>query len=161
MNEAVNACRELLSGRRCCVFLWGGVGCGKTHLTIATVKAWGLSAASEKSGAKFYWSAEFWKLPDWLNMLRRLYSNKADLVDETVQFYAREIGLLALDDLGIEQATPWASEQLYRVIDARCDNRLAMIVTSNVTEASLDPRIVSRLREGRVVCRSPDVRGKL
>ena len=150
MTEARDACLKLLKGDLWCVFMIGGTGNGKTHLAIATLNEW--------SREGHY--GQFWKVPDWLALMRsRVQPDEGQRNSEEVLSAFMEAPMLALDDLGPEKNTPWGDEQLYRLIDRRCDNRMRTIVTSNARKADLDPRIVSRLSEGMVVCRSPDVRG--
>jgi DNA replication protein DnaC len=65
---------------------------------------------------------------------------------------------VVFDDLGAENQTDWAAEQLYRVLDARYDAHLPTIITSNAAQSRLDGRLLSRYAEGLVVCRGEDVR---
>lgn len=162
MGEAVAACQGLLEGGRRCVFLLGGTGNGKTHLAIATIRSWGCSPAARNGRGEFPWAVEFLKVPEWLSDLRRLYAENGGQVDTTIALYASSVGLVVLDDLGAGRvrATDWGADVLYRVIDGRYDRGLATLVTSNSRLEDLDPRIVSRLREGLVVCRAPDLRGR-
>jgi DNA replication protein DnaC len=152
MAEARTACLRLLAGEMWCVFLIGGFGNGKTHLAIATLNEW------TRQGGNGY----FTKTADWLALLRRHVDPPEGEVDaeQLLDNYVA-VPMLALDDLGAEKVTEWGGEQLYRLLDRRCDARRPTIVTSNAAVDALDPRIVSRLREGLVICRSPDVRGKL
>lgn len=151
MEEAWRACFSLLMGERWCVALIGGFGNGKTHLAIGTVLEWGRRG---KVGV-------FVKVPDWLAMMR------AHAVPREGEYSSEEIldnwsicPLLALDDLGVEKTTEWGAEQLYRLLDRRYDARRPTVVTSNARVEELDSRIISRLREGVVICDSPDFRGK-
>jgi DNA replication protein DnaC len=102
------------------------------------------------------------KLPDWLALMRKhAVPDEGQVDSEYLLDNYVAVPMLALDDLGAEKVTEWGGEQLYRLLDRRCDARRPTIVTSNAAVDALDPRIVSRLREGLVVCRAPDVRGKL
>lgn len=149
MEEAMHLCHRLLSGTVWCVFLIGGFGNGKTHLAIGTLNEW-MEAGH---------NGRFTKAADWLAMMRKHAVPEEGQVDSEylLDAYAK-VEMLAIDDLGAEKSTEWGAEQLYRLLDRRYDSRLPTFVTSNAPLAQLDPRIVSRLREGLVVCHSPDVR---
>jgi DNA replication protein DnaC len=50
-----------------------------------------------------------------------------------------------LDDLGTENATPWAREKLYQIINHRYNERLPTVITSNQRDDAIDERILSRM----------------
>jgi DNA replication protein DnaC len=56
-----------------------------------------------------------------------------------------------LDDLGTQNATPWAQEKLFQIINHRYVNRLPTVVTTNVDLQSIDGRISSRLKDDTLV----------
>jgi len=63
-----------------------------------------------------------------------------------------DVPLLALDDLGTENDTPWAQEHLDELIDYSLMHKLSTIVTSNLLFKELPFRIASRLkREGEII----------
>ena len=152
MAAAQRRCRDVAEGREWCAFLTGGFGNGKTHLAIAALNLW---AAEHRTG-------HFWKTPDLLQWLRDLAFNGDDVggIDSVIEPYRRGYFLLVLDDLGAENSTDWAAEQLYRVLDSRYDGRLPTIITTNRDIGRIDGRILSRFREGLVVCEGRDVRGR-
>jgi DNA replication protein DnaC len=55
--------------------------------------------------------------------------------------------LLILDDLGTENATPWAREKLYQIINHRYNYSLQTVITSNRKPEDIDPRIRSRMED--------------
>jgi len=61
----------------------------------------------------------------------------------------RSVGMLLLDDLGVEKPSEWTAEQLYGIVNRRWLDERPTIVTSNLTvdklAAALDPRLCSRL----------------
>jgi DNA replication protein DnaC len=62
------------------------------------------------------------------------------------------IDLLALDDLGTENPTPWVQEHLDTLIDYRLMHKLPTVVTTNLLLEQLTFRIHSRLqRDGLVI----------
>lgn len=129
--------------------LMSGVDRGKTHLAIAICRRW---LARGKVARYIY-------VPLLLDELRRGYGprNDDDSYDRKLELLLN-VSLLVLDDLGAEYNTPWAQEKLEIIVDHRCVNGLALVVTTNKKlsaakrEEALPPRIASRLqRFGEVV----------
>jgi DNA replication protein DnaC len=116
------------------VFL-GGYGCGKTHLAAA------IANRCLQAGR----AVLFVVVPDLLDHLRATYSpSSAVSYDERFQ-EVRNAPLLVLDDLGTQNATPWAGEKLYQILNYRYNARLPTVVTSNQRLDEIDLRIRSRL----------------
>jgi len=71
--------------------------------------------------------------------------------------------LLVLDDLGTENATLWAKEKLFQLMNHRYVTKLPTIITTHQTLEELDPHIASRmsdLKRGRIVyLNAPPYRG--
>ena len=59
----------------------------------------------------------------------------------------RNASLLVLDDLGTENATPWATEKLFQIINYRYNQRRPTIITTNRDFDRMDPRIASRIKD--------------
>ena len=152
MKQAAERCCQVAEGSAWCVLLSGGFGTGKTHLGIATLMAW-----IGNGGAGY-----FWKVPDFLDWLRqRAYGDGAHWsIEELTESYRSGPALIVFDDLGTENPTEWAHEQLYRVLDSRYDRRLPTVLTTNQDLGRIDGRILSRYREGLVVCRGRDMRAR-
>ena len=68
-----------------------------------------------------------------------------------------EADFLVLDDLGSENITPWVSEQLFLIINARVNDNKRILVTSNYNPNQLASRLVARDKFGRPV---DDVNGQ-
>lgn len=149
MRPAHDRCVAVAEGREWCALLSGGYGNGKSHLAIAAMRAYGWDRSY------------FWKVPDFLAWLReRAFGDGPEKtpIDALLRSYREADFLLVLDDLGAENATDWAAEQLYRVLDSRYDAKLPTVITSNVAPDKIDARIRSRFRAGLVVCKGRDVR---
>ncbi len=146
MGKALEACQSVAQGNDWCAFLAGGYGTGKTHLAIAAMNEYGMS------------HSYFWKVPDYLDWLKVWAFDKGYTLDELTRSYRNSPFLLVMDDLGVENSTDWANEQLYRILDARCDNRLPTILTTNVAPNRIDGRILSRYASGLVPCEGKDQR---
>ena len=152
MKAAYDQCRGIVTGEEWCAILAGNFGNGKTHLGIATINAFGRD------------QGYFWKIPDFMEWLKeRAFGHGEDSgygLDTLLRGYRTGQFLLVFDDLGAENQTDWASEQLYRVLDARYDLRLPTIITTNQPLSRIDGRIASRLREGLIVCKGKDIRAR-
>lgn len=121
--------------------LSGPVGVGKTHLAVAIAQY-----AIEQHSLPAYFAA----VPDLMDHLRSSFSpNSAEGYDERFE-EVRTAALLVLDDLGTENATPWAQEKLYQIINHRYVERLPTVITTNVDLRKIDDRIASRMLDHRL-----------
>lgn len=143
MAEARDRCKAVAAGDEWCALLSGSLGNGKTHLAIA--------ALNQRLGY-------FWKVPAFLAWIRREVFDEGRRIEWLTEGYREGDGLIVFDDLGTENPTDWACEQLYMVLDSRYDLALPTIITTNREMGRLDPRILSRYRCGLVVCEGRDVR---
>lgn len=131
----------------------GPVGTGKTHAGFAAARV----VFGEGESVAYYPVGE---------LLRALHWEEAD--SSAVMKRACSIGLLFLDDLGVERSNDWAQDQLYDIINARWSNDLPMIVTSNLEPDDLrehlgkQGRSYSRLRDNAIGVRlgGDDRRGR-
>jgi DNA replication protein DnaC len=151
MQEALERCQAVAAGIALCALIVGDYGVGKTHLAVAALRA------SQWSKPGIYWES----VTKFLDHLRqRSYGDGAEDIADVIRPYERGDFLLVLDDLGIEKRTEWSEDRLYQVLDSRYSWRLPTIITTNVDRERIDARIRSRFREGLVVCKGKDVRGK-
>lgn len=149
MESALRQCKAVAAGEAWCAFLAGEFGTGKTHLAIAAMNE---CMAVGKGGY-------FWKVPDFLGWLRRETFDEGGMgLEVAVRTYGEGGALICFDDLGTENPTDWAHEQLYRVLDSRYDLKLPTIITTNQPLDRIDGRVQSRFVEGLVVCEGRDVR---
>ena len=117
--------------------LHGGNGSGKTHLAAA-VAGYRLQADD---------TVAFATVSDLLDELRATFAPDADERFDTLFNRLRDVGLLVLDDLGAHQASPWAQEKLYQLINYRHLAQRPTVVTTDVELSKLEPRIASRLSD--------------
>lgn len=123
------------------LFLQGPVGVGKTHLAAAVA-----NYAITHQRVSTY----FDEVPDLLDHLRATFDpNQPAGYDERFHLI-RDVGLLVLDDLGTENATPWAKEKLYQIINHRYMEQLPTVITSNVDHRKVEDRILSRILDHRL-----------
>lgn len=131
--------RSWLKARNYSLFISGEPGSGKTHLSVALLKA--LIAMN-----CFQWI---------------IYTRSDDLDDELLQAVKsgqesyvlekyREVPILFLDDLGVERVNDRILKQYYSIIDRRLNNLLPTVFTSNILRKdigkNLGDRIASRLQ---------------
>ena len=134
------------------LLLEGTYGCGKTHLAAAVG-----NARLEKGDLVL-----FITVPDLLDHLRSTFGPSSETgYDETFD-RIRNAQLLMLDDLGAENASPWAQEKLFQLLNHRYSHRLPTVITTNVDLDTLDPRVRSRLLDNTIISRgkitAPDYR---
>lgn len=115
--------------------LFGTYGCGKTHLIAAAA-----NALVDREIAIY-----FAVVPDLLDHLRVAFKPEAQIDYDDLFDHIRNVAVLFLDDLGTENATPWAKEKLFQLINHRYNTRQPTVITSNRQPGDLDQRIYSRV----------------
>lgn len=116
-------------------------GSGKTHLMVSIVQA--MVARMELARYRY--------VPAMLQeLLTAVRDQREDgpTVNELIQSY-REVGMLALDDLGAgrETPTPWCLEQLEAIIKERYEMGRFLVVTTNLTMRELGDRWGPRIAD--------------
>jgi DNA replication protein DnaC len=151
LEWAYNHARQYASSLKGWLLLQGGYGSGKTHL----------AAAIANFAVQMGVPTLFLTVPDLLDTLRFAY----DSVDTTFEQRFEQIKnaeLLILDDFGTQNATGWAQEKLFQIINYRYINKLPLVVTTNLALDEIEARIRSRLQDPELVTlvriSSPDYR---
>lgn len=122
------------------LLLRGGFGCGKTHLAAA------ISNYAVEMGVPTL----FLTVPDLLDMLRFSYDSEETTFENRFN-EIRNASLLVLDDFGTQNATGWAQEKLFQVVNYRYINKLPMVVTTNLSLDEIEARMRSRLADPDLV----------
>jgi len=137
-NQALNFAQN----REGWLLLMGRYGCGKTHLAAAIAN----HVIEEDI------STIFLTVPDLLDWLRYAYSSSGMEISFEERFEEiREIPLLILDDFGTQNATAWAQEKIFQIMNHRYVNHLPTVVTSNNPITDFEGRIRSRLQDPNLV----------
>lgn len=151
IERACNQAQQFARHQQGWLILQGGFGCGKTHL----------AAAIANESANLGMPALFITVPDLLDQLRFAYQDPAQTFEERFEA-VRRARLLILDDFGTQNATEWAEEKLFQIVNFRYTNRLPLVVTTNLPLDDIEPRIRSRLQDPELVTRvtisAPDYR---
>jgi DNA replication protein DnaC len=83
-------------------------------------------------------------------MLRFAYDSEDTTFEERFN-EIRNASLLVLDDFGTQNATAWAQEKLFQIINYRYINKLPLVVTTNLSLDEIDARIRSRVTDPQLV----------
>ncbi len=133
------------------LLLQGNYGSGKTHLAAA------IGNIVVENGIQTI----FITVPDLLDTLRFSYDNSDTTFEERFE-EIRNCPLLILDDFGTQNATEWAQEKLFQIINYRYINHLPLVVTTNLSLAEIEGRIRSRLQDPELITKvniqAPDYR---
>lgn len=90
--------------------------------------------------------------------IQSTFNNKSDVNNKQIIDSFKEVDLLIIDDLGVENTTQWSESILYSLIDHRVDNKKVTLFTSNssVDELSYHERVKSRIRKTSLELRFPE-----
>ena len=151
LERAYNHAHQFAGKLQGWLVLQGHYGCGKTHL----------AAAVANFVVDIGVPTLFLTVPDLLDTLRFSYNNPESSFEERFEDI-RRCPLLIMDDFGTENATPWAQEKLFQILNYRYINNLPLLITTNLSLNQLEGRIRSRLQDPELVTRvnilAPDYR---
>jgi DNA replication protein DnaC len=151
LELAFNYARQFAQSLEGWLFLRGDYGCGKTHLAAA------IANFTVEIGVPTL----FITVPDLLDSLRFAFHDPEASFEERFE-EIRRVPLLILDDFGTQNATGWAQEKLFQILNYRYINRLPLVVTTNLALDAIEGRLSSRLQDPEMVTRvnilAPDFR---
>jgi DNA replication protein DnaC len=148
LEDVLNQAKRVARGELQWLTIISEVNHGKTHLAVAVCREW------LKQGKP----ARYAYVPLLMEELRRGYKDgRDDSYDSRFEHFLN-VPLLVLDDLGVENSTPWVQEKLDTIVDYRLMHELVLVVTTNLSLDKLSTRIASRLmRKGEIaVIKAPE-----
>jgi DNA replication protein DnaC len=140
LQEAMLAAEEFTNRIQGWLLLEGAYGCGKTHLAAA------IANAAVQRGVPTL----FITVPDLLDSLRFAFSDPETTFEARFE-EIRNADLLVMDDFGTQNATAWAQEKLFQIINYRYINKLPTVITTNLIFDEIESRIRSRLQDSDYV----------
>jgi DNA replication protein DnaC len=116
--------------------LWfmGDVGTGKTTLAMLVSKA----ALERRRTVAIY------SVPRLLAELRTTFGEDSETSYLNLIDALASVDLLHLDDVGAEKTSEWVLEQLYAIVNARYEERKAIVLTTNLDPEQLAEQITER-----------------
>lgn len=106
------------------LLLIGGTGTGKTHLAVAALRQ-----IIEKG-----FEGLFCNYQTLLNSIKSGYDPASNSSDREAYRTALDSEVLLLDDLGAHRVTDWVEDTITSIVTYRCDNRKALLATTNLRE---------------------------
>jgi len=140
LHIAYDAAKHFASQPEGWLILTGSYGCGKTHLAAAITNeclARGVPAL-------------FVVVPDLLDYLRASFAPTSQIGYSQRFEDVRNAAILVLDDFGTQNATPWAQEKLYQILNHRYNAQLPTVITTNNDWEEIDVRIRSRMADQQI-----------
>jgi DNA replication protein DnaC len=116
------------------LLLIGPAGTGKTHLAVAALRRLILRG----------FEGVFFDYHGLLQKIRTGYDPTSGASDREAYRTALETELLLLDDLGTHRVLEWIEDTVTSIVTYRCNNRKALIATTNLPDPDAGDRLVER-----------------
>ena len=113
------------------IIFHGNAGSGKTFIAHAIAN--GLTSRGT--------SAMSISISQLMNAIRDSYDGSGGIGEQHLLSAIREVSLLILDDVGVEQKTSWSYDKLYTIIDTRYRAGKPLIITTNLNMLDLRSRL--------------------
>lgn len=138
MAEIKRQCLAFAHDPKGWLVLMGPYGTGKTHLAYA------IAGELLRETTPVYAAS----VPDMLYMIRAGIRDAQGMDTEQRIRALRAVNVLILDDWGTEKTTDWANEAMFMVLNARYNERVPTVVTTNMMPEAFrkhDPRLADRI----------------
>ena len=135
-----NYVRDFPNDARPGLLLLGEPGTGKTHLAVAAMRR-----ILEKG-----FECLFCDYQTLLNNIKSGYDPSSDSSNREAYRMALDCEVLLLDDLGAHRVTKWVEDTITSIITYRCNNRKALIATSNLPDADAGSVVMQKSALGNV-----------
>jgi DNA replication protein DnaC len=115
--------------------LTGAFGSGKTHLAAA------IALYRQQHG----YDVMFVTMSDLLDHLRITFAPNSTVTFDGRFNQVRTAPLLVLDSLSLDNASSWAKDKLFQILDHRFVARLPTVITTSQEIENIDERLATRL----------------
>jgi DNA replication protein DnaC len=129
-----NFVRDFPNESRPGLLLIGEPGTGKTHLAISALRK-----IVEKG-----FEALFCDYQNLLDRIRSGYDAASNSSDKEAYRVALDSEVLLLDDLGAHRVTDWVEDTITSIVTYRCNNRKALIATTNLPDGDAGSSVIDR-----------------
>jgi DNA replication protein DnaC len=140
MLKVTTFLRDFPDPKRPGLLLIGNPGTGKTHLAVAALRT--------IIGKGF--EGVFCDYKTLLDRIRSGYDVNSNSADKEAYRSALDTEVLLLDDLGAHRVTDWVEDTVTSIVTHRCNNRRALIATTNLPDGEAGMATMKRSASGNV-----------